>query len=185
MTHGARRRGRLRPQLEALEPVVALSGLAGAHAGAIAASEVRAIAPAQAGGIVLLGTIRGGYFVNTRIPDVGSTYRIGAAGRLSPVGQTGDTAVIQTTGFIATGMATGSMSVAAPRGTLKLNLTGPVQKGFSPLPSSFTYTITGGTRVYRTATGSGTIAVSLNSSAFSTNFGLVTLAFKPGTTPAG
>jgi hypothetical protein len=81
-------------------------------------------------------------------------------------------------------MATGSMTIAAPRGTLNLNLTGPVQKGFSPLPSTFTYNITGGTRAYQMATGSGTIAVTLNPSAVSTNFGLITLTFKPGTTAA-
>jgi hypothetical protein len=169
--------------VEALESLVALSGLAAANGGAVAVPEVRTISAAQA--IVLQGTIRGGYFVSSGIPDTGSTYRIGAAGRLSPVGQTGDTATIHTTGFIATGMATGSMTIAAPRGNLNLNLTGPVQKGFSPLPSTFTYTISGGTRTYQKATGSGTIAVTLNSSAVSTNFGLITLTFKPGTTTAG
>jgi hypothetical protein len=170
--------------VEALESLVALSGLATAHGGAVAVPEVRAI-PARSPVIAFQGTIRGGYFVSTGIPDTGSTYRIGAAGRLSPVGQTGDTAMIHTTGFIATGMATGSMTIAAPRGNLNLNLTGPVQKGFSPLPSTFTYTINGGTRAYQKATGSGTIAVTLNSSAVSTNFGVITLTFKPGTTAAG
>jgi hypothetical protein len=171
--------------VEALESVVALSGLAGAQAGPLTSSEVRAIAPAQAPEVVLLGTIRGGYFSSSRIPDTGATYRIGAVGRLSPVGQTGDTAVIQTTGFIATGMARGSMRIAAPRGALRLSLVGPVQSGFAPLPPAFTYTITGGTGIYRTATGSGTITVTLNSSAISNNFGLITLGFRPGTTPGG
>jgi hypothetical protein len=164
--------------VEALESLVPLSGGAGTIPGAVAgrplSTEVRL---PFATPISLNGTVRGAYFVSLGNPDTGSTYQIGAAGRISPLGQTGETARIRTTGFIASGMATGTMSIAAPRGTLTLRLTGPVQPGFAPLPGTLSYTITGGTRAYRNVTGAGSIDVTINSSVDSSNFGLITLSF--------
>ena len=174
-------RHRHRPQVEALEALVPLSGAAGVHS----AAAVAALAPIvqrQGQTTVLQGTVRGAYVLNNLNPDTGTTYHIGVAGRINPLGETGDSGSIQTTGLIASGNARGTMTIAAPKGSLKLTLTGPVQPGLSTLPSTVSYTITGGTRSYRTATGGGTIAVTLSSSVFSNSFGLVTLRFQGGTT---
>jgi hypothetical protein len=178
----ADRHRKRRPQFEALESWIPLSGGAGALPGALAAHAVAPIVARQGPTIALSGTVRGGYFSSQVNPDKGATYRLGVAGKLSPLGQTGDSGQIQTTGFIAMGMARGNLTLSAPRGNVKLTITGPLQPGFSTLPGTLSYTITGGTRAYRGATGSGAIAVSLTSSFVSKNFGLISLSFRPGTT---
>jgi hypothetical protein len=165
-------RHRQRPGVETLEALVPLSVVVGGgHGAAVVARNT----------IALGGSVRGAYLVTNPIPDTGSTYRFGVAGKLNPVGQTGDSGQIQTPGFIANGHAEGTMTISAPRGNIKLQLTGPSQPGFSALPGTVDYTITGGTKSYRTAQGSGTIAVTLNSSVFSNRFGLITLTFHAGT----
>ena len=175
-------RHRYRPQVEALESWVPLSGAGGALHGAIGVAAVAPIAKRQVPALVLSGTLHGGYVFNHLNPDTGGTYSFGVEGKITPLGQTGDSGRIQTTGFIATGKATGTLTIAVPRGTLKLQLTGPVQGGLAALPSTLSYTITSGTHSYRGATGSGSIVVTLNSSIFSSGFGLVSLRFAPATT---
>jgi hypothetical protein len=176
-------RHRRRPQVEALESWMPLSGAAGAIHAAVALRNVTPIVARQGQAIVLQGTVRGGYFVSFGVPDIGSTYRIGTVGRLAPLGQSSEAAQVHTTGFIAQGMATGTMTIRAARGSLSLNLIGPVQPGFSPLPSTLSYTITGGTRAYQNASGTGTIDVTLNQGIGSSNFGLITLNFHGKPTP--
>ena len=175
-------RHRHRPQVEALESWVPLSSAGGAMHGALAVTALAPIAERQANAIVLNGTLHGGYVFNHLNPDTGGTYQFGVEGKVTPLGQTGDSGRVQTTGFIASGMATGTMTISAPRGSLKLQLTGPVQGGFAALPATLSYTITGGTHSYRGATGSGSMVVTLNSSLLSNSFGLISLRFVPGTT---
>ncbi len=175
-------RHRSRPQVEALESWVPLSGAGGAMQGALGVPALAPIAKRQVPAIVLSGTLHGAYVFNHLNPDTGGTYQFGVEGKMASLGETGDSGRIQTTGFIASGRATGTLTIAAPKGSLKLQLTGPPQGGFAPLPPTMSYTITSGTRSYRGATGSGSIAVTLNSSVFSTGFGLVSLRFVPGTT---
>jgi hypothetical protein len=177
-----RNRHRHRPQVEALESLVPLSGGLGAGQGGAVAAAIAPIVKRQGSALALSGTVQGGYLVTSPIPDVGRTYQIGVAGRVSPLGQTGDSATIHTTGFIASGMATGTMTISAPRGTLKLQLTGPVQPGFASLPGTMSYTITSGKGAYKNATGSGSIAITLNSSVLTDRFGLITMKFRPGST---
>lgn len=173
-------RHRYRPQVEALESWVPLSGAAGAMHGVVG---IHALAPvARAQSVALAGTLHGGYFLSGSNPDVGGTYRIGVTGKVTPLGQTGDSGQIQSAGFIAQGTAKGTLTIAAPRGSLKLQLTGPVQSGPAPLPSTLSYTITSGTRSYRGATGSGAFAVTLSASFVSNRFGLISLRFLPGST---
>jgi hypothetical protein len=169
--------------VEALESLVPLSGAAGTLHGAVAVGQVTRSVSSPGQAIALQGTVRGGYFASIGIPDTGTTYRIGTVGRIAPIGQTSETAQVHTTGFIASGTATGTMTISASRGSLNLKLTGPVQPAFAPLPSTLSYTITGGTRAYKNASGSGTIAVTLNQSFGSSNFGLITLSFHGNPVP--
>jgi hypothetical protein len=175
-------RERYRPEVEGLESLVALSGGVGAmHGGAVAAA-LAPISHRQAPVLALSGTVHGGYMATSSNPDVGKTYRMGVAGRINPLGQTGESGQINTTGFIANGMATGTMTISAPKGSVKLQLTGPSQPGFAALPSKMTFQIVGGTRAFAKATGSGSVAISLSSSVFSSGFGLITLSFRPAST---
>ena len=57
--------------------------------------------------------------------------------------------------------AGGSLTVTTSRGTLTLELAGPVQTGFAPLPRVFGYRVTGGTGAYQGATGGGSIQLTL------------------------
>jgi hypothetical protein len=148
------------------------------HGGAVAAAMAPIVAR-QGSVLALSGAVQGGYAISGVIPDVGKTYQFGVAGRISPLGQTGDSGQIHTTGFIASGTATGTMTITAPRGAVKLQLTGPVQPGFAPLPSTMSYTITGGTGAYKKATGTGSIAIVLSPNVFSYGFGLMTIRFQP------
>ena len=116
-------------------------------------------------------------------PDTGKSYRIATVGSISPLGQTSESAKVQTTGFIASGMATGTMTISSRRGNLTLQLKGPVQPGFAPLPTAMSYTITSGTRTYVGANGSGSIGITLHQSFLSDKIGLVTLVFRPASTP--
>jgi hypothetical protein len=150
--------------------------------GGLTAAAVAPIAARQGPVLALSGTVRGGYTISGLIPDVGKSYQFGVAGRISPLGQTGDNGQIHTTGFISSGMATGTMTIGAPHGTIKLQLTGPTQPGFAPLPSTMAYTINGGTGLYTKATGSGTIDIMLTSNVFSYGFGLMTISFHASTT---
>jgi hypothetical protein len=150
------------------------------HGAAVAAARAP-IVGRQGSALALTGSVQGGYVVSGAIPDIGKNYQFGVAGRVSPLGQIGASGQIHTTGFIATGMATGTMTLAAPRGTVKLQLTGPAQPGFAPLPSTMSYTIMGGKGAYKKATGSGMITIMLSSNVFSYGFGLMTISFQPGT----
>jgi hypothetical protein len=145
------------------------------------AAAIAPITQRQGPTLALSGTVQGGYIVSSLIPDVGKTYQLGVTGRVAPLGQTGDSGSIHTTGFIATGNATGTLTMSAPRGAIKLQLTGPPQSGFAPLPSTMSYTITGGRGAYRNATGSGTVTITPASGVFSYGFGLITLSFHAST----
>jgi hypothetical protein len=178
-------RHRRRPEVEALEALVPLSGAsAGMHGAAVAVQDVstRLTLP-FATPIVLQGTVRGAFVVTRGNPDTGATYQVVTAGRITPLGQTAGTARVQTTGFILLGTATGTMTINAPRGSLRLNLTGPLQPGFSQPPSTVSFTITGGTRSFRNVVGTGTIDVALNSSIASGRSGTITLTFHGVPTP--
>jgi hypothetical protein len=126
---------------------------------------------------------RGADVVSQGNPDTGATYQVVAAGRITPLGQTAETARVQTTGFILLGTATGTMTINAPRGSLRLNLTGPLQPGFSQPPGTLSLTTTGGTRSFRNVVGSGTIDVAINSSFASGRSGTITLTFHGVPTP--
>jgi hypothetical protein len=164
-----------------LESWVPLSGAVGVLHGGAAAAALAPIAKRQGPVLALSGTVQGGYIAGGVIPDIGKSYQFGVAGRISPLGQVGDSGQIHTTGFIASGTATGTMTINAPRGAIALQLTGPSQPGFAPLPSTMSYTITGGKGAYRNAAGSGTIDIMLSSNVFSYGFGLMTISFHPST----
>jgi hypothetical protein len=61
--------------------------------------------------------------------------------------------------FIATGHAGGTLTLSGARGSLTLQLEGPTQPGFSAPPSTFAYTILGGTGAFAASHGSGQVTV--------------------------
>jgi hypothetical protein len=117
----------------------------------------------------LNGTISGTYKLAPVLADIGATYVFtgtGAAGAVGPVALSGS---VHLPGFIATGKASGTLTLddisasAVKSGSVTLSVTGPTEAGFGPFPGTLSYVITGGTGAFAGATGSGTIAVTLDS----------------------
>ena len=142
------------------------------------------------GTLKLDGTIKGTYTLAPTAADIGAMYIFtgsGMAGDMGPVGAEGR---VTLPGFITTGQATGTLTltsaaltpVAGIPGSVTLTLTGPPEPGFGPFPSMLSYVITGGTGRFAGATGSGTIAVTLDSPAVDNGFTFVITSAPPPAT---
>jgi len=124
-----------------------------------------------AGSTVLLdGTISGKYSPAPVAADIGATYVFNGTGTAGALGSVLAHGLVTLPGFIATGQATGTLtltesgpSATAVNNSVTLKLTGPTEPGFGPFPSTLSYTISSGTGAFAGATGSGSIAVTLNS----------------------
>lgn len=161
---GSRRR---QPGVERLEAKSLLSSMSALPAplaqGAIHVATIAEPNPNFDHQIFLSGTAHGVYTRHNGLPDVGASYSVLAIGKLVPTGRTVAAGSLHSLGFIGQGHATGTLWLVAPGGVLKLELTGPVQNGFSALPGEFTFRVTAGTGRYRHDTGSGTVDVALTS----------------------
>ena len=110
--------------------------------------------------VVLQGLLSGSYSAHT-FPDVGTTYDLSGKGQVRPFGPMDVTGTLHSLGFIQQGHAGGTLTLSDSQGTLTLQLTGPLQRGFSPLPNQFAFEITGGTGAFANATGGGTAFLQL------------------------
>jgi hypothetical protein len=132
-------------------------------AGAATAEAISSHHPIRS--IRLNGILHGHYGANAPIPDTGTTYVINGAGHVGGFGQASVTGEMHSLGFIAQGHAQGDISLKKAGGTITLHLTGLVQQaGFQPLPSVFSYGITGGTGKYKGAHGVGSATLTLTPS---------------------
>ncbi|WP_439620567.1 hypothetical protein [Gemmata sp.] len=106
------------------------------------------------------------------LPDVGTVFDLSGTVALAGMGAFELTGWVRGVGFAARGRATGRVVLTDAHGTIALDLLGPLQPGFSPLPAAFTYTATGGTGAYRRLAAAGTahFAFSPESGAFSVQF---------------
>jgi hypothetical protein len=107
--------------------------------------------------IRLAGTVHGAWSSDTPLPDVGSTQTLTGAGTVRPLGKVQAQGTVQTLGFIFMGRATGSFTLTNARGSVTVHLVGPLQKGFSPAPPTFHYSIVKGTGAFTGAVGSGRV----------------------------
>ncbi len=147
-----RHRRSLTPRLEGLESRQVL------------ASGVLSTTPALVHSLAVLhpaGTADGSFATTSpKNPDTGATTKVHAHGKFG--GQHAEIrATVHLLGNVASGNAMGTATVETSKGKVYLSLVGPTQPGFSKLPGSFSYTITGGTKSFKNATGPGTIGVSL------------------------
>lgn len=96
------------------------------------------------------------------MPDVGAGYRLAGSGRLTGFGPAQVKGGLNAPGFIAQGHAGGTVTITGRRGSVRLDLTGPTQPGFSDLPSTFHYVIGAASRAYAGRIGqAGTLHLSL------------------------
>ena len=119
--------------------------------------------------ISLNGTISGTYSLAPTAALLGGGYVFNGTGDAGDMGAVSAHAFVTTPGMVAIGRATGTMTLTTigasplPGGTVTLELIGPPEAGFGPFPSMLLFVVTGGTGAFAGATGSGTIAVTLNS----------------------
>jgi hypothetical protein len=136
----------MRPAVEALESIVSLS----------ASPEPLHALVAHHRGMRLVGQITGTWSTVLRVPDIGGEQSLSGSGAVRPLGDVQATGTLGTPGFIRQGRATAVLHLSNARGSIEIDLTGPIQPGFSPPPSSFTYKIQDGTGAYRRVSGHGT-----------------------------
>jgi hypothetical protein len=86
-----------------------------------------------------------------------TTYNIQGTADLAGTGSVTVTGTITGVGFVLTGQATGQLTFTNKTGSVTVSLTGPTQEGFSPLPTTFTYSVTSATGAYKSLTDSGTL----------------------------
>jgi hypothetical protein len=122
----------------------------------------------------LNGTLAIDYTLAPPMADVGASYDLTGTGSAGTLGAVTITGSVSLPGFIANGSASGTLTLtsdnpsAAGGGSVTLDVTGP--KGGSGFPSKLTYTISGGTGAFATATGTGSIAVTLGATSNSYQF---------------
>jgi hypothetical protein len=107
------------------------------------------------------GTVSGSYTGNGLVVDAGINDHLTGSADLKGLGWFGLTGGIQGVGMIAQGHATGELVLANAHGTITIALHGPLQSGFSSLPSQLHYTITGGTGDFQHLSGSGRVELTV------------------------
>ncbi len=114
-------------------------------------------------GVALDGAFAGQFTPNLVFPEAGASYSLTGTGRLPGQGAVGLTGWVQGTGMIASGHATGELTISGAQGSMTLDLLGPTQRGFAPLPGQFRFTVRSGTGIYAHCRSSGTITLHLDS----------------------
>jgi len=97
----------------------------------------------------LSGILFGGVVAGPASHDAGSSYDLAAIGDLAGLGETLLTGDLRSPGFIASGHASGELTLTSRRGTVRLDLEGPSQRGFARLPQRFHFTVEAGTGAFR------------------------------------
>ena len=146
-----------KPQLELLESMTLLSGLA--FLAAIDPSTSAIVQSSQRAPIALNATTHGTLTTTQKNPDAGKEFQLYTSGPAAALGHVSIDGALLTPGFIAHSQASGSLKVHTRRGELTLSVKEPSQFGFSSLPHSLTYSITSGTGHYQGATGSGRLTI--------------------------
>jgi hypothetical protein len=99
-----------------------------------------------------------GAFSTDLIPvDGGQVYHLHGSANLAGLGSVLVYGTVGGVGFTQTGRAGGTLTFFANGGSVTVQLLGPVQTAFSPLPQYFHYQITGGTGAFQHLADSGTL----------------------------
>jgi hypothetical protein len=96
-------------------------------------------------------------------PDTGSVYNLNGSGTLANQDAVTLTGSLHGTGFVKGGHATGELTITGAHGSVTLDLSGPTQGAFAPLPRQFSFTVKSGTGDYLHLHASGMIILHLDS----------------------
>ncbi len=110
----------------------------------------------------LAGQGRGAYSSSSTIPDTGVQYTFTGVATLAQLGVVQVSGSAHSVGFIASGQATGELTFRNARGSVTIDLTGPSQPGFSPLPKTFQYTVVSATGAYQGMQDQGSLQLVLH-----------------------
>ena len=91
--------------------------------------------------------------------DVGAVYGLSGAGTLAELGSVTLTGSLRATGFVGRGHATGELTISSAHGSVTLDLRGPAQGTFAPLPGQFDFNVRSGTGAYTHLHAGGTVTV--------------------------
>jgi hypothetical protein len=96
------------------------------------------------------------------VGDIGEEYSFTGEADLARLGQVNVSGSVHGLGNIVTGHATGTLTFTNASGSVTIELTGPSQRGFSPLPTQFQYTVVGGTGAYQHVHDQGSLSLVLH-----------------------
>jgi hypothetical protein len=142
-----------RPEVEALEERTVLS--AGFRLAPIALSPVAHHGHHAQQVLALDGSVSGTWQKRLTLPDTGGDQVLTGSGVVAPLGHVRLRGELHTPGFISQGKTLGTIKLTNAKGSVSVQMVGPPQPGFSVPPSTFHYTILGGTGQYVGASGSG------------------------------
>jgi hypothetical protein len=110
----------------------------------------------------LHGHGRGDYESAFVVPDVGRPYSLHGKVDLAGLGHFEVSGSLHSLGFISHGRAGGELTFSNAKGSLTLQLVGPDQPGFSPLPGAFSYKVVAATGAYHGLHASGVLHLALH-----------------------
>ena len=106
----------------------------------------------------VFGTFQGTYSTPSFFGiDAGMTNTFQGQGNLPLLGKVQFQGTLQSLGNIAFGQANGEITLSSSQGSLTLELVGPVQKSFAPLPQDFQFSVVSGTGAFTSVQMTGTI----------------------------
>jgi hypothetical protein len=111
------------------------------------------------------GQGHGTYTIGAVHPDAGMAYHLQGTGDFAGLGKVAITGDLHSVGFIFHGHAFGTMTFRNAHGSVTIELTGPTQHGFAPLPHQFYYQVISGTGAYTHAHGQGVLHLQLTAAA--------------------
>jgi hypothetical protein len=125
-------------------------------AGALAATAQPVVSPLSGQGQ--------GTYTNPAVPgaltvDGLTTYNLKGTANLAGMGQVTVTGTIHSVGFVITGQATGVITFSNSKGSVTVQLTGPLQAGFSALPTTFSYQVVAHTGAFAHLNAKGTLGL--------------------------
>jgi hypothetical protein len=141
---------RRRPQVEELGERILPSSVLSHHAAVIGAG--RFAPPPSLGPLrphSLTGEGSGTYTGASLVVDAGVSYTLQGSADLVQIGHVQVTGSVYGLGDIAFGHAGGTLVFSNAGGSVTVSLSGPLQRGFAPLPQYFQYQVVGGTGAYQ------------------------------------
>jgi hypothetical protein len=113
---------------------------------------------------VLAGHGQGQYTQELVPADFGGVFDLQGSADLAGLGRVTVTGRVNSVGFIQYGRAGGALTFANARGSVTVQLSGPEQRGFSPLPQGFHYRVVGATGAFKGLAAQGTLQLVLHAS---------------------